>query len=202
MYRFHDSLKIFQGDILRDVNVIVGYDSDQKNFKEFEMPYMIILSQECDLDKDFESYQTYSKISSEKNLLKLNINDCSKEDKQQIISMYDKLLPSILACPAFPAAQLREGTHLIKYNNYQMQKINSKKWNTIKHNETPRYHFLNACPDFQVPELIIDFKHYYTLPTEYVYSIFDKSYVGSLNELYRERTSQRFVNYLSRIGLP
>ena len=41
-YRYHDSLKLFQGDILRDVNIIVGYNDIEDN--AFKMPYIIILS--------------------------------------------------------------------------------------------------------------------------------------------------------------
>ena len=200
IYRHHNSLKIYQGDLLRDVNLIVNYDD--YDFDEFKMPYCIIMSQDCDLDNDFKSYETYIKLNSKYNLLDLDIDTCSKEDKNNIISMYDKLLPSILVCPVFLATNLREGIHLNNYNNYRMQKINSKNWNNIKNNETPRYHYLKSDNNFQIPDLVIDFKRYYTLPTHYVYSIFKNSYVGSLNELYRERISQRFANYLSRIGLP
>lgn len=202
MYRRHDSFKIFQGDILRDINVVVGYDENHKKFKSFIMPYIVILSQDCDLNQDYNSYQKFVKFSSDFNLLKLDESSCSKDEKDSILSMYDKLLPSILICPAFPAEQLREGTHLKSYNNYILPKINSKKWNTVKNNETPRYHYLKNYQKYQIPELVIDFKRYYTLSTSYLYSVFQKGYVGSLNELYRERVSQRFVNYLSRIGLP
>ena len=202
MYRKHDSFKIFQGDILRDVNVLVGYDRAHNDFNEFIMPYIIVLSQDCDLEQDYNSYQQFLDFSNKFDLLEFDINSCSKDDKKDITSMYDKLLPSILVCPAFPAKQLREGTHLNKYNNYILPHINSKKWNDVTNNEIPRYHYLDHYPEFQIPKLVIDFKRYYTLPTNYLYSVFKEVYVGSLNELYRERVSQRFVNYLSRIGLP
>lgn len=203
MYRKHNSLKIFQGDIFRDVNVVVDYNDDYKDFNEFVMPYIIVLSQDCDLEQDFRSYQKYVNFNDEGvNLLELDMDNCSKDDKDIIVSMYDKFLPSILICPAFPAEQLKDGTHLNNYNNYSLPRINSRRWKIIKNNETPRYHFLNNYPEYQIPKLVIDFKRYYTLPTHYLYSVFEESYMASLNELYRERISQRFVNYLSRIGLP
>lgn len=202
IYRMHDSFKIFQGDILRDVNVIVGYDENHKNFNEFFMEYIIILSQDCDLEQDYNSYQKFLNFSNQFDLSDLDVNSCSKDEKTGICSMYDKLLPSVLVCPAFPAKKLREGIHLNKFNNYILPRINSSNWKLVKDNQNSRYHFLKAFPEYQIPDLVIDFKRYYTLPIPYVYSVFSESYVGSLNELYRERVSQRFVNYLSRIGLP
>lgn len=154
------------------------------------------------MDLDFKSYNKCLEIRKEWDLDNLNINDCSKKDKENILSMYDKILPSILVCPAFPAKQLREGVHLNNYKNYFMQHINSCTWGKIKINEIPRYHYLNEFSEFQIPDLVLDFKRYYTLPTDYVYNIFEKSYIGSLNELFRENLSSRFSNYLSRIGTP
>ena len=202
MYRHHNSFKIFQGDILKNVKLNIEYDDNPVNSNDFTVPYIVIMSQDCDLDNDFKSYQAYSKFSLKNDLKSSNFDDFSSDQKNQLRSMYDKLLPSVLICPAFLASEFREGIHLRGYDNYHMQYINSKNWNTLKHNETPRYHFLRGDADFQFPDLVIDFKWYYTFPTGYMYSIFEDSYAGSLNELYRERMSQRFVNYLSRIGLP
>lgn len=53
-----------------------------------------------------------------------------------------------------------------------------------------------------IPELVIDFKHYYTIPTEEMYEAYKENYLASVEPLYREDLSQRFANYLSRIGLP
>ena len=199
-YRYHDSLKIFQGDILRDVNIIVEYNDVEDN--EFKMPYIVILSQDCDLNQDFNSYSKYTKYNDEIDLININFDTFVKKKVYDFSKVYDKLLPSILVCPAFPAEKLRNGNHLQNYNNFIMQHISSKDWKKVENNEVARYHYLKPFPDFQIPKLVVDFKRYYTLPTHYVYSIFEESYVGSLNELYRERLSQRFVNYLSRIGLP
>lgn len=210
MYRHHKSLKINQGDIFRDLNIITEYYNNDSSLdvnefniedvKQFKFPYFVVLSQACDLDKDYDSFQKYVYYNEKYDLGSLN--NIPNNDLQSIYSMYDKLLPSILLCPAFPATSLREGEHLKNYDNYILNRINSKDWDKVKKNNMSRYHFLKEDLDFQIPNLVIDFKRYYTVPTSYLYSSFDELYLSSLNELYREHLSQRFTNYLSRIGLP
>lgn len=198
-YRYHNSLKLFQGDILRDVNIFEHYNIKDEGFR---MPYIVILSQDCDLNQDFNSYNEYAKYNNETDLKNIDLDKLDKKKVNDFRKVYDKLLPSVLVCPAFPAEKLRKGNHLKNYNNFIMQHIPSKDWKKVEKNEVARYHYLKDFPEFQIPKLVVDFKRYHTLPTQYVYSIFERSYVGSLNELYRERLSQRFANYLSRIGLP
>ncbi|MDO9591969.1 MAG: hypothetical protein Q7I98_02110 [Erysipelotrichaceae bacterium] len=139
--------------------------------------YVVVLSQECDLDQDYKERST-------------------KADDQ------DKHLQALLCAPAYLAVQLRTGTHLEKIN-LQMQKINSERWKNIKSNKNERYHYITGSPAINVPELVIDFKHMYTLARSYFYdNILPEKYVASLAYISRESLSQRFCNYLSRIGLP
>lgn len=53
----------------------------------------------------------------------------------------------------------------------------------------------------QVPNLVIDFKHYYTVSREKMYNNLNNYFVSS-KPLFREQLSQRFAYYLNRIGLP
>jgi len=76
-----------------------------------------------------------------------------------------------------------------------------KRWKQILNNNHSRYHYLKEDKDKGIPELIIDFKHYYTIHIEVLYNSEDK-YLCSLDDLYKEDLSQRFASYLSRIGLP
>lgn len=63
----------------------------------------MVLTQECDLEQD-------------------HANRESSKGEQ------DKFLPSILFAPAYLAQKLREGEHLIEFDQ-KMQRMNSKMWN-------------------------------------------------------------------------
>ena len=52
-----------------------------------------------------------------------------------------------------------------------------------------------------MPELIIDFKHFFTINRNKLYDQLDKR-LCSLDTLFKEKVNQRFSNYVSRIGLP
>ncbi|MEA1883500.1 MAG: hypothetical protein U9N62_03145 [Thermotogota bacterium] len=173
-----------QGDIYRNVvapfsAVPVNGESDAElEITEIEYPYAVVLSQECDLEQDF----TNRKMT---------------QDKQ------DKFLPAILFAPAYLAQQLKEGIHLEKVG-LKMERINSANWKISKQNRNLRYHFLKKDLNFGVPDLAIDFKHYFTISRDVFCHIIlnDQHYVASLGFLFREDLSNRFSHYLSRIGLP
>lgn len=106
--------------------------------------------------------------------------------------------------PAYPADSLREVDYL-DFFGIKMTKIGKKKdtrWKILTQNETPRYHYLSESPELNVTDLVIDFKRYYSVSRDYLYSIFPKFYFISLKELYREDLSNRFYNFQSRIPLP
>ena len=169
-----------QGDILRDVSLVEWADTQQDEIKiqRRELAYCVVVSQECDLEHDF--------------------NERRKSDSPS----NDKHLQSVLICPAYPVQDFRAGDHL-KNLKMKMQNINSENWGRIRQNSNPRYHYLDKHENFQVPELAIDFKHYITVPREILYrDDFDRCYLASMEILYRESLSSRFAHYLSRIGLP
>jgi len=174
----HDEKRICQGDIFRDFEYIEFVSNNKKTgigIKKI-FPYLLVLSQDCDLESDHKNHM-----------------EC--EDNQ------DKYLISILVCPGYSADALREGNHLKEYS-LKMNTINSERWNNIKNNQNSRYHFLRGVQELQIPNLVVDFKHYYTISRDMLYENFKDYYLGSINELFREAISQRFANYLSRIGLP
>lgn len=87
-----------------------------------------------------------------------------------------------------------------------MQTISAKLTKTdnknLRNNENPRYHFLEFDDNIPIVNSVIDFKHYFTVNNTKLQEHKDKHYICTVSELFRERISQRFANYLSRIGLP
>ncbi|GAG13585.1 unnamed protein product, partial [marine sediment metagenome] len=142
-----------------------------------EIPFFVVLTQSCDLDRDFKDR-----------------NKCRTEKR-------DKYIQSILVCPAYIADLVRHGKHL-EGDDLIMENYNHHKWPIIKKNNNARYHFLEKNDELGLPNLVIDFKQYYTIATHILYKLYKIHYVGSLKPLFREDLSQRFASYLSRIGLP
>ncbi|HSB11889.1 MAG TPA: hypothetical protein VLM38_20555 [Blastocatellia bacterium] len=167
-----------QGEILTDiVQVKLQLDSlteETAFIDSVNHPYAIIVSQDCDLIQDFGA-RNNAGVSS------------------------DKLLPSVLFCEVVTAEELRgrEG-------------IKSDIWKRIRANKDERYQFLekvqpqdDAC-DVGLPELGIDFKRYFSLPTEEVYYRLDLDTKRRCRLVtpYAEHVSSRFCYYLVRIALP
>ena len=177
IYIKHEENRVYQGDILRDFEYPEWVIVENKKIKinKRKIPYLIVLTQDCDLERDYEDRHE-------------NNN-------------HDKFIHSVLVCPAYHSEKLKEGTHLNELK-LKMEKFDEKRWHWIKINQNLRYHFLEKNEILQIPDLVIDFKHYYTIPREILYRVLKEHYIGTINELFREALSQRFAYYLSRIGLP
>ncbi|WP_410320021.1 hypothetical protein [Methanobrevibacter sp.] len=186
-YKKNNPLRISQGDLLTNVKIPIL----KKELDIVISPYLIVLSQDCDLNQDFDAHNQIKTINFD-------------ESNKKISSFYNKMIPSIVVVPAYPADNLREGTHL-NFLDLEMTKIGKEKdtrWKILIQNETPRYHYLGGSENLDIINLALDFKRYYTLSREYLYSVFPECYFLSLKELYREDLSHRFFNFQSRIGLP
>lgn len=172
--------RIQQGDIFRDVTIVerVRRDGGSVEATQRTITYGIVLSQDCDLEQDFDNR---SKLDSPTN---------------------DKYLQHILICQAYVASAFKDGAHLEDLN-LKMQNWGGPDWKKIKSNQNYRYHYLEAFDDLQIPELVIDFKHYITAPRDLLYRDEVKAnYLGTFAELFRENLSTRFAHYLSRVALP
>ncbi len=169
--------RICQGDILRDFsfNVAVEDKTTKIGVTTISFPYIVILSQDCDLEQSYK-------------------NDASTEHNQY--------LPNVLFIPAFPSEDLKEGKHLQNVYNIVQRKKDKDLWKPIRQNLNERYHSLTPYPDYQIPDLIIDFKLYQTIPTASLIDVYESHYLATINELFRENLSHRFSFFLSRIALP
>jgi len=183
MYVKHAPERICQGDILRDFVVIDWELEDTTNkykISEITLPYIIVMTQDCDLEWDFN-----------------NRSEPASETQ-------DKYLLTILVCPAYNATEFKDGEHLkyLKSKELVMNKWGKDLYKQIKDQNHARFYFLEQNQALQVPQLIVDFKHYYTIPRDILYKMYAEHYLATFNKLFRESLSQRFSNYLSRIGLP
>ena len=170
--------RVCQGDIFADIEVIENIEVKGSKLvvKKLYFPFVICLNQECDLERDFERNGT-DKTLGDSNFLHLAI------------------------APAFIFEQFLNGSH---WGDIFCTSKSSKRGDTridlIIKNEIPRFHYLKF-PEKDMPELIIDFKHFFTLNREFLYSNIDKR-ICSLDDLFKEKVSQRFSYFISRIGLP
>jgi hypothetical protein len=169
-----------QGEIVSDLRQFPldpdNMDVEKPFLKPIHHPFAIIVSQDCDLDWDFRARQ-------------------SLDPKQR-----HKLLPNILFCMVATAEELRGRAD-----------INAGLWKGIRSNKDERYHFLQRTEPVWdtlnqgLPELGIDFKRYFTIPTNEVYFQLEKSIAKRRCRLvspYLEHFSTRFVYFLSRVALP
>lgn len=139
-------------------------------------PYAVILSQDCDLELDF----------------------LAREDGSV---KPDKLLPSVLFCESFALEELVDINRIKESGIYQR----------VIQNKDERYHFLQEVTQDQdsmgqgLPSLGIDFKRYFTVPTEEVYKQFSNGTARRrcyMRSPYLEHLSTRFCYYQFRIALP
>lgn len=176
---------ILQGDIFKNVSYIYKTFETDKYFDitEFEFPYVIVLSQACDIS-------AMSKMLDEggKTL---------------------KFMPSVLVAPIYDKETLKTGEALdeiISAVDFSMSKDNlfsSRDFDIIKNDDHSRFHILNLdnknLIEFGTP--IIDFKHYFTVSPEYLHYIRDRR-VCHLEQLFCEQITLRFANHLSRVAIP
>ncbi len=172
--------RIRQGDILKDIEYIESYNEDKGivEISKIIFPYVIVVTQDCDLQQDH------------------NERIAPKNPEKQ-----DKYLISIIVIPLYNHIHCKNGEHLSDLS-LKMEKYNTDRWKIIKQNNNPRYHYLELEGQLGLVDLVADFKHYFTINVRQTESEYNKHFVGKLPSLYRELISQRFSNYLSRIGLP
>jgi len=180
----NEYVRVRQGDIYSNVPYYESYKELNGEFELtiYEFPYVLVLTQDCDLEQ--------------------NKNDRSKVKEPNTLGLKqnDKHLISVIVVPLYNSEHLFSGEHLSQLEILS-QKHGSDQKKTIKQNQTPRYHYIEFDKDVVVPDSVIDFKHYYSVSLEWLESNF-KNRICGINPIYRELISQRFSNYLSRIGLP
>lgn len=176
--------RVCQGDIFKDIKYIEYAIEREGNFEisKIVFPLVIVLTQDCDLDQDFNSR-----------------NETTQSTNQ------DKYLLSVIVAPLYNIEHIYNGEHLSELE-LKMQKINkeSTRGKLLLQNQLPRYHYLEFKKDIPIPIVssVIDFKHYFTVNLPYLLMIKETNFICKVSTLYREDISHRFASFLSRIGLP
>ena len=172
----HDK-QIHQGDIFTNIDYIERAEiiDGRVEISKIRFPYVIVLSQECDLKQDYV--------------------ERGKDEAETII--HDKLLQSIIVAPMFNYEHFRAGEHLSNLgytmaNDYNNQTKTMAK--VLVQNNNPRYHYLKFDAGISLVPMTIDFKRF-TVDISLLYRHKSDEYICSLNPLFRERLSQRFANF-------
>ena len=148
-------------------------------FDERVHPLAVIVSQDCDLTWDYQARTAADDVRP---------------------SLANKLLPNTLLCELFEATDLRG-----------MQALNGPIWRRIERNQDERYHFLQRCDGQRdlagvgFPELAIDFKRLFTIPTEELYYRISAGEIRRRSVLsgpFLQDLSNRFGYYHLRVALP
>ncbi len=171
-----------QGAIYKDVcSYLVSRQGNTVSLSEITYPWVIVLSQACDLERNSEAR-----------------DELSKGGKK-----HDKILLSALVAPLFDVVQTVTGEHL-EALAMQMTAIPIGVLKSITNDQRPRYHCVNNTHVTQPSKItfsraVIDFKHFFTVPLS---QLGPEKFCTNLENFYREKISQRFSAYLSRIGIP
>ena len=172
---------------VKQVKRIVSTETDSIPIDLINHPFAIIVSQDCDLDLDFKA-------------------------RNEVVGPNNKIvgpgkkLPNILLCEVATAEELFT-------SGRDSGDINSKIWTHIRTNNDMRYHFFQAAePNLDsvglgLPELAVDFKRYFSIPTDDLYAQLVDSHDPIQRRLrlknpYCEHFCTRFSFFLSRIALP
>lgn len=177
-----DIQRVRQGDVFSNVPYYESYTENDGEFELniYEFPFVVVLTQDCDLEQ--------------------NCNVRKGLDVSQIQIENDKHLISLIVAPLYNSEHFFAGEHLDEIG-IKTQRQNSKLKGPIKNNQNPRYHYMEFSDEVKLPNSIIDFKHYFSVSLTYMEKII-KDRICGINPIYRELVSQRFSNYLGRIGLP
>jgi hypothetical protein len=167
-----------QGEILSDVTErrrsFQSLTLATPEIEEIRHPYCIIASQDCDLEQDYDA-RNGGKTSP------------------------DKLIPNILLLQAVTRTELIGALAL-----------GSDIRKPVTKNKDDRYQILERVVEADdvlkkgLPSLGVDFKRYFTVPTDELYAQVQGSGARrrtQLNSNYLERFNQRFAGYLSRVAL-
>ncbi len=182
-YKRPSSSKIQQTAILRDVQIPeVHVRSQRSSTVDFATyPWLVVLNQDCDLDLDHHARNGTSPTGG---------NPVKK----------DKRLRSVVLCPAFPELDVLAGTYVEGATSFS-----GTQRGMVMENRHERFHVLSPEAPLLIETLILDFKLVVAATPDFIerwIRTHRESRVAVLNPPYRDRLTQRFANYFTRIAEP
>lgn len=178
-YSAPNGQRLRQGDILGEVRAfeLTAFVDGQPTGPLREYSHAIVVTQDCDLEQDYDTRFSRVKRSN----------------------TGDKLLFSVILCGVYEEDAAKAGRHREGAATYSRV-----EWKQIVQNKQPRYQFLGYVPEVG-KKLVADFKDFFFVPCSYLYdSIATGSTrrLSSMKEPWRDQVLQRFAFFLMRIGLP
>lgn len=169
------NIQVDQGDVYRYIQFYKSVEmlDEEMEVEECKFDYALVLSQSCDLHRE-----------------------------QEKIDVKNEIL-SVLVVPLFRLEEFKKGTHLSNIGK-TCEETSKKLIERYSKWEHERYHIIDIDEKnklkYEISDsFVIDFRYFFTADI----SQFSKdNYICSLESLYREKVTQRFSNYLARIGLP
>jgi hypothetical protein len=192
------------GDRLRQGEVLAGLvrvrqslmsiGADRVQVDEILHSFAIVLTQDCDLSQDAAARDVEKRASQDSSLL----NDLELRKRHE--QAPKQKLDNILLCEAQFTSEMKG-----------LLPPGKDIWKRIVQNKDERYHCLEAVPpehDSQaqgIPSLGCDFKRFFTVPADEVYSRLELGQLARRSRLvtpYAEHLLHRFCNFQARIPLP
>lgn len=176
MWIKHTNGIVEAGLLLYDV-VFFAHTETAGGFASF--PYSLILTQACDI-------ASYYEIRGQK-------DDDGRVSRQTIVQL--------ILCPAFDEDKFKSGDHLAEQYDYQTKKLDSGVMNAIREQRRERYHYLSTNTG-ELPNLVIDFKHYFTVPIEVAEMALNKAKKSyKLDHIFYTDLADRFAHYVQRVAI-
>jgi hypothetical protein len=190
------------GDIYRDVELLewTKESEDHRTIRSSTLvfPLAMVMGQECDLLTD--------------SALRANTRPAGRERPPKA----NGFMWTTLVLPLYNASQffdrrdsclsgIFEDVYLgttAEPTSASLEMNHPSSDSLVKANQDARYHFICFPSPGELPDCVIDFRHYFALRTSYLMDHRAEQCLATLSTPYREQVLQRFSFYISRIGLP
>lgn len=176
---------IQQGDIFKDVTYICDFkrNDDEIEIIELTFPYVLIVSQSCDM---------------------LHASRLLSGD----IKSESKMMFSVMAVPLFERETIFSGAHLKelideKVLDFSINEafITDEDKKVIKDGFHYRFHEIDFPEESQIPNSIIDLKSFFTINLTSINQM-KKQRIGRLNDWASQQIANKLSAFMARVGLP